>query len=323
MHEIPSIQKNAPIYVAGHRGLVGSAIVRALTSQRYTNLICRTHGELDLIDAVATTAFFERERPEYVFLVAAKVGGIMANMTYPADFIYQNLVLQSNVIHAAYRVRVRKLLFLASSSIYSRHAIQPFKEEYFLNSPLEETTEPYAIAKIAGIATCQAYNKQYGTHFLSAIPANLYGPNDKFDLDNSHVIPGLIRRFHDAKMSQAKSVSLWGTGAARREFLYVDDLAEACLFLMGHYDDSEIINVGTGEDVSIRELAELVKETVGFHGSIVWDATKPDGTPKKVMDITRITKLGWKARTKLRDGIHLSYEWYLRNCLKHPYTPKH
>ena len=313
MPDIPRIQKDAPIYVAGHRGLVGSAIVRALTSHGYTNLILRTHDELDLIDAVATTAFFEREKPEYVFLAAAKVGGIMANATYPADFIYQNLVLQSNVIHAAYRTRVRKLLFLASSSIYSRHAIQPFKEEYFLDSPLEETTEPYAVAKIAGIATCQAYNKQYGTHFFSAIPANLYGPNDKFDLDNSHVIPGLIRRFHDAKMSQGKFVSLWGTGAARREFLYIDDLADACLFLMDQYDDSEIINVGTGEDVSIQELAELVKETVGFHGSIVWDATKPDGAQKKVMDVTRITKLGWKARTQLRDGIRLTYAWYLKH----------
>lgn len=313
MRGTSSMQKNALIYVAGHRGLVGSAIVRALTSHGYTNLICRTHSELDLIDAVATTAFFERERPEYVFLAAAKVGGIMANMKYPADFIYQNLVLQSNVIHAAYRARVRKLLFLASSSIYARHAIQPFKEEYFLDSPLEATTEPYAVAKIAGIATCQAYNKQYGTHFLSVIPANLYGPNDKFDLDNSHVIPGLIRRFHDAKISQAKSVSLWGTGAARREFLYVDDLADACLFLMGNYDDSEIINVGTEEDISIRALAELVKETVGFHGSIVWDTTKPDGTPRKAVDISRIKKLGWKASTKLYEGLRLTYEWYLKH----------
>lgn len=313
------MQKNASIYVAGHRGLVGSAIVRVLTSHGYTNLICRTHDELDLLDAVATTAFFEREKPEYVFLAAAKVGGIMANMMYPADFIYQNLVLQSNVIHAAYRTRVRKLLFLASSSIYSRHAIQPFKEEYFLDSPLEETTEPYAIAKIAGIATCQAYNKQYGTHFLSVIPANLYGPNDKFDLDNSHVIPGLIRRFHDAKMSQAKSVSLWGTGAARREFLYVDDLADACLFLMDHYDDSEIINVGTGEEISIQDLAELVQEIVGFQGSIVWDAKRPDGTPRKVGNVSRIAKLGWKANTKLSDGIRLTYAWYL----KHPHVPKH
>lgn len=313
MREIPGIQRDAPIYVAGHRGLVGSAIVRALTSHGYTNLICRTHSELDLIDAVATTAFFEREKPEYVFLAAAKVGGIMANMTYPADFIYQNLVLQSNVIHAAYRTRVRKLLFLASSSIYSRHAPQPFKEEYFLGGPLEETTEPYAIAKIAGIATCQAYNKQYNTHFLSVIPANLYGPNDKFGLDNSHVIPGLIRRFHDAKISQAKSVSLWGTGTARREFLYIDDLADACLFLMDHYNDSEIINVGTGEEVSIQELAELVKETVGFHGSIVWDATKPNGTPRKVGNIGRISKLGWKASTKLHEGLRLTYEWYLKH----------
>lgn len=313
MRGTSSIQKNALIYVAGHRGLVGSAIVRVLTSHGYTNLILRTHSELDLLDAVATTTFFEREKPEYVFLAAAKVGGIMANMMYPADFIYQNLVLQSNVIHAAYRTRVRKLLFLASSSIYSRHAPQPFKEEYFLDSPLEETTEPYAIAKIAGIATCQAYNKQYGTHFLSVIPANLYGPNDKFDLDNSHVIPGLIRRFHDAKMSQAKSVSLWGTGAARREFLYVDDLADACLFLMDHYDDSEIINVGTGEEIAIQDLAELVQEIVGFQGSIVWDAKKPDGTPRKVGNVSRIAKLGWKARTKLREGLRLTYEWYLEH----------
>ena len=313
MRGTSSKPRNAPIYVAGHRGLVGSAIVRMLTSRGYTNLICRTHSELDLIDAVATTAFFEREKPEYVFLAAAKVGGIMANITYPADFIYQNLILQSNVIHIAYRARVRKLLFLASSSIYSRHASQPFKEEYFLSGHLEETTEPYAIAKIAGIATCQAYNRQYGTHFLSVIPTNLYGPNDKFNLDNSHVIPGLIRRFHDAKISQARSVSLWGTGTARREFLYIDDLADACLFLMDHYDDSEIINVGTGEDVSIQELAELVQETVGFQGSIFWDVTKPDGTPRKVGNIARITKLGWKANTKLKDGIRLTYAWYLRH----------
>lgn len=308
------MQKNAPIYVAGHKGLVGSAIVRVLTSRGYANLICRTHNELDLIDAAATAAFFEREKPEYVFLVAAKVGGIMANIKYPADFIYQNLAIQNNVIHAAYRARVRKLLFLGTFCIYPLLAPQPLKEEYFLSGPPEETIKPYAIAKIAGIATCQAYNRQYGTHFLSAIPTNLYGPNDKFDLDNSHAIPGLIQRFHEAKISQARSVSLWGTGVARREFLYIDDLADACLFLMDNYDDSEIINIGTGEDISIRELAELVKETVGFRGSIVWDASKPDGALRKVGDVSRIIKLGWKARTKLREGLRRTYEWYL----KHP-----
>lgn len=304
------MDKTAKIYVAGHRGLVGSAIVRHLREQGYENLCLRTRDELDLTDPLRVTEFFELERPEYVFLAAAKVGGILANDTYPADFIRENLAIQTNLIHAAYQFGVRKLLFLGSSCIYPKLAQQPIREEYLLTGPLEPTNEAYAIAKIAGIKMCQAYNRQYGTRFISVMPTNLYGPGDNFDLNNSHVLPALIRKFHEAKMSNISEVVVWGTGNPRREFLHVDDLADACLFLMERYEDSEIINIGTGKDISIRELAELIKEITGYQGSIRWDLSKPDGTPRKLLDISRIESLGWKPKITLREGIRQTYEWY-------------
>ena len=298
------------IYIAGHKGLVGSAIVRALKKQGYNNFILRTHSELDLLDQKSATDFFKKEKPEYVFLAAAKVGGIMANRTYPADFIYQNLQIQNNIIHHSHLNGVKKLLFLGSSCIYPRLARQPIKEEYLLTEALETTNESYAIAKIAGIKMCQAYNKQYGTDFISVMPTNLYGPNDNFDPETSHVLPALIRKFHEAKINNQTEVVVWGTGAPKREFLYVDDLADACIFLMNNYDNSEIINIGTGEDISIKELAEMIKEITGFTGEINWDASKPDGTPRKLLDVSKLHNLGWKHQINLPDGILSVYEWY-------------
>ncbi len=351
------MDKYAKIYVAGHKGLVGSSIVRELKRKGYNNLILKSHSELDLERQEEVENFFKRERPEYVFLAAAKVGGIMSNKTYPAEFIYNNLAIQVNVIHSAYKFGVKKLLFLGSSCIYPKHAPQPMKEEYLLTSPLEPTNEAYAIAKIAGLKMCRYYNDQYGTNFISVQPTNLYGPNDRYDLFNSHVLPALIRKFHLAKLymkgdyesikedfikrpmkefpengsnedinkflnnfgiikneNDDTIVKLWGTGSPKREFLYVDDLAGAVVFLMEKYnyrDIGELINIGTGEDLTIKELAETVKEVVGFNGKIEWDNSKPDGTPRKLLDVSKISKLGWKATTSLKEGIKLTYIDYL------------
>lgn len=307
------MHKGAKIYVAGHRGLVGSAILRKLQAEGYSNIVTRTHQELDLTNQQEVYQFFETERPEYVFLAAAKVGGILANSTYPADFIRENLLIQTNVIDAAYRYGVKKLLFLGSSCIYPKFAPQPIKEEYLLTGALEPTNEPYAIAKIAGIKMCQAYNKQYGTNFISVMPTNLYGPGDNFDLETSHVLPALIRKFHEAKVARAPHVVVWGTGTPRREFLHVDDLADACLFLMNNYDSSEIINIGVGKDLTIVELANLIKEIVGYKGEIVFDTSKPDGTPRKLLDVSKLFNLGWRPRIRLEDGIRSTYEWFVRN----------
>jgi len=318
------MDKNAKIYIAGHRGLVGSAIVRKLRAEGYTNLVLRTSKELDLKNTVAVAEFFAVEKPEFVFLAAAKVGGIVANESYPAEFIYNNLMIQSNVIHQASLSGVARLLFLGSSCIYPKLAPQPLKEEYLLTGPLEPTNDAYAVAKIAGITMCRAYNRQYGTRYLAAMPTNLYGPGDNFDLEESHVLPALIRKFHEAKCTGTDTVTVWGTGAPYREFLHVDDLADACLFLMNLPEDSysplltlqsspALINIGSGEEVTIRELALLVKESVGFEGSLVFDSTKPDGTPRKLCDISKLHALGWKHRTGLKDGIRSAYEWYLNN----------
>ena len=301
---------SSKIYIAGHRGLVGSAIVRGFKKQGYNNFILRTHSELDLLDQKSATDFFKKEKPEYVFLAAAKVGGIMANRTYPADFIYQNLQIQNNIIHHSYLNGVKKLLFLGSSCIYPKLCSQPIKEEYLLTGELEPTNEPYAIAKIAGIKMCPAYNKQYETDFISVMPTNLYGSGDNFDLENSHVLPALIRKFHEAKINNQNEIVVWGTGAPKREFLHVDDLADACIFLMNNYDNSEIINIGTGEDISIKELAEMIKEITGFTGEINWDASKPNGTPRKLLDVGKLHNLGWKHQINLPDGILSVYEWY-------------
>jgi GDP-L-fucose synthase len=299
------------IFVAGHRGLVGSAIVRRLRSAGHENLALRTRQELDLEDQAGVFRFFEEEKPDYVFFAAAKVGGILANSTYPADFIRDNLAVELNVIEAAYRAGVQKLLFLGSSCIYPKLAPQPIREEYLLTGELEPTNEWYAIAKIAGIKLCQAYNQQYGTRFISAMPTNLYGPNDNFDLQTSHVLPALLRKFHEAKERGAPEVVVWGSGRPRREFLHVDDLADACLYLMEHHEGSEIVNVGVGEDVSIRELAELIRDVVGYEGELVFDASKPDGTPRKLLDVSRIRGLGWAATIPLRGGVEQTYDWYL------------
>jgi len=307
------MEKESKIYVAGHTGMVGSAIVRKLKAEGYTNLLLRTHRELDLLDQQAVKKFFENERPEYVFMAAARVGGILANNTYRTQFIYENLQIQNNVIHQAYLCGVKKLLFLGSSCIYPRLAPQPIKEEYLLTGPLESTNEPYAIAKIAGIKMCQAYNAQYGKKFISAMPTNLYGPNDNFDLRNSHVLPALLRKFHEAKIGAQPQVEIWGTGAPLREFLHVDDLADACLFLMENYDGDEMVNIGVGKEISIRELAELIREIVGYRGDLVFNTAKPDGTPRKLLDISRLTALGWSARTGLREGIARTYDWYVEN----------
>jgi GDP-L-fucose synthase len=307
------MNKDSKIYVAGHRGLVGSAILRKLQADGYTNLVYRTSQELDLRDKNQVDRFFEEEKPEYVFLAAAKVGGIVANNEYPADFIRDNLMIQTNVIDAAYRNGVKKLLFLGSTCIYPKFAPQPLKEEYLLTGELEPTNEPYAIAKIAGIKMCQSYNRQYGTKYISVMPTNLYGPNDNFDLHTSHVLPALIRKFHEAKENNAPYVEIWGTGTPRREFLYSDDLADACVFLMNNYEGNEIVNVGVGEDISIKELAEKIKSIVGYEGEIIFDTTKPDGTPRKLVDVSKINALGWKASISLDEGLQKAYQWFLDN----------
>ena len=345
------MRKGSRIYVAGHRGLVGSAFLRKLQTEGYTNLITRTHDELNLLRQDRVDTFFQAEKPQYVILAAAKVGGIWGNHTHPADFIYENIAIQTNVIHAAYKNSVDKLLFLGSSCIYPKHCPQPIKEEYLLSNHLESTNEPYAIAKIAGIKMCQAYNRQYNTRYISLMPNNLYGPNDNFDLETSHVLPALIRKFHLAKLAAAgdwqaiqndeitrgplpddikkalgldpathkpfdgknvkPAVILWGTGAPRRELLHVDDLADAGVFLMNRYDESEIINIGWGRDQTILELARMVSEVVGFKGDIKWDAVKPDGTPQKLLDVSRLSKLGWQPKIDLKAGIREVYQWYL------------
>jgi len=306
----------ARIFVAGHRGLVGSAIVRALADRGYHNLVTATRGELDLRDTGRVRRFFEDQRPEYVFVAAAKVGGIHANDTYPADFIYDNLMIECNLIHAAYRQAVTKLLFLGSTCIYPKLAPQPLKEESLLTGPLEPTNESYAIAKIAGIKLCQAYRKQYGCRFIAAMPTNLYGPGDNFDLENSHVLAALIRKFYDARQRGAPTVEVWGSGAPLREFCHVDDCADACLFLMQHYDDPEIINIGHGKDISIRDLALMIKDVAGFAGDIVFDPSKPDGTPRKLVDCSRIFALGWRPTIMLSDGIRATYGWFTSQATK-------
>ncbi len=308
------MNKDAKIYVAGHQGLVGSALVRKLQSQGYGNLILKTSRELDLRQQTDVEAFFMTERPEYVFLAAAKVGGILANDTYKAEFIYDNIMIAANVIHAAYSCKAQKLLNLGSSCIYPKFSRQPMKEEYLLTGTLEQTNEPYAIAKIAAIKLCRYYNEQYGTNFISVMPTNLYGPYDNFNLETSHVLPALIRRFHEARISGLKNVTVWGTGEPFREFLHVDDLADACVFLMQHcnyHDIGEFINIGTGTEIQIRELAEMVKKIVDFRGAIHFDDTKPDGTPRKLLDVTRLNKMGWVHKIQLEAGIQETYQWYL------------
>lgn len=346
------MEKSSQIYVAGHTGLVGSALIRKLKSKGYANLLTRSHSELDLTRQTEVEAFFQTQRPEYVFLAAAKVGGILANNTYPAEFIYDNLIIQTNVIHAAWKTGVKRLLFLGSSCIYPRECPQPMKEEYLLTGPLEATNEPYAIAKISGIKMCQSYNRQYGTDFLAVMPTNLYGPNDNFDLETSHVLPALIRKYHEAKLrmdeieaqgsklkakpdhalsalrfqhSAPPSVVIWGTGKPRREFLHVDDLAEACIFIMNLNQKAyrsiitsqspPLINIGFGKDISIKELSLLIKDIVGFKGETVFDPTKPDGTPRKLLDVSKITKLGWKPEISLKNGIRQTYEWCLKESV--------
>ena len=304
---------DAKIYVAGHRGLVGSAIVRNLEAKGYKNIIYRTHKELDLTNQEAVRVFFEQEKPEYVFLAAAKVGGIHANNTYPADFIYDNLMIQNNVIKAAHDFEVKKLLFLGSTCIYPKMAPQPIKEEYLLTGALEETNEAYAVAKIAGLEMCKFFKRQYGDNFISCMPTNLYGPNDNFDLKSSHVLPALIRKFHEAKVNGSDTVEVWGTGTPLREFIYVDDMADACVFLMENYDGEQHVNIGTGEEVSIRELAETVKEVVGFEGELVFNTDMPDGTPRKLTTVDKLQGLGWKHKVSLNEGIRLAYEWFLEN----------
>ncbi len=306
------MEKESKIYVAGHRGMVGSAIVRKLTSLGYTNLLTRTSAELDLRNQQQVADFFDVEKPEFVFLAAAKVGGIVANNTYRADFLYENLAIQNNIIHGSYLNKVKKLMFLGSSCIYPKLAPQPLKESYLLSGYLEQTNEPYAIAKIAGIKMCEAYRAQYGCNFISVMPTNLYGTNDNYDLVNSHVLPAMIRKFHEAKDKGASEMTLWGTGSPMREFLHADDLAEACLFLMENYNESELVNIGTGEDVTIKNLAALVKQIVGFKGEIIWDTSKPDGTPRKLMDVSKLHGLGWHHKIALEDGIKLAYQDFLK-----------
>jgi len=304
------------IYIAGHRGMAGSAILRNLEARGYHNIITHTHSKLDLTNQQAVNNFFEAERPEYVFLAAAKVGGILANSTYPAEFIYDNLMIEANVIHAAYTYGLKKLLFLGSSCIFPRLAPQPLKEEYLLTGELEVTNEAYAVAKIAGIRMCKHYNQQYGTNFISVMPTNLYGPGDNYDLETSHVMAALIRKFHEAKMGNKSQVVVWGTGAPRREFMHVDDMADACVYLMENCDAEDIgefVNVGVGGDLTIRELAELIKDIVGYEGEIVYDTSKPDGTPQKLLDVSRLHGLGWDAKISIRDGIKQAYEWYVNN----------
>jgi len=307
------VEKDAKIYVAGHRGLVGSAIMKKLKKEGYNNLVYRTSSELDLRRQEKVEEFFEEEKPEYVILAAAKVGGIQANDTYSAEFLYDNLIIESNVIDAAYQNDVKKLLFLGSSCIYPKFADQPMKEDYLLTGKLESTNEGYAVAKITGIKLCEHYNKQYDTNFISAMPTNLYGPNDNFDLETSHVLPALIRKFHEAKVNDEDEVVIWGTGKPRREFLHVDDLADSLLFLMNNYNGDQFVNVGVGKDISILELAELIRDIVGFEGEIVNDLSKPDGTPRKLLDVTRLNDLGWKAQISLEEGIKDTYQWFKEN----------
>ncbi len=315
------IAKTAKIFIAGHKGLVGSALVRCLQNQGYNNLVLRTHAELDLLHQSAVSNFFTIEKPEYVFLAAAKVGGILSNNTYPADHIYENLEIQNNIIHQSYKNGVKKLLFLGSSCIFPRLCPQPMKEEYLLTGLLEPTNEPYALAKIAGIKMCQSYNRQYGTNFIAAMPTNLYGPNDNFDLDTSHVFPGFVRKFLEAKEHEDKQIIIWGTGVARREFLHVDDMADGCLFLMNNFDPTKeqnekgeiFFNLGTGNDISIKELAELFKKIIGYNGEITWDKSKPDGMPQKLQDMTKMHALGWKHKVDLEEGIKLMYDWFKDN----------
>ena len=310
------MEKNAKIYVAGHRGMVGSAIVRALKNQGYTNIITRTSKELDLRRQIDVEEFFTKEKPDYVFLAAAKVGGILANNEAPADFMYDNMILEMNVIHEAYKNKVKKLMFLGSSCIYPRMAPQPMKEDCLLTSELEKTNEAYALAKISGLKYCEYLNRQYNTDFISVMPTNLYGPNDNYHPEHSHVLPALIRRFHEAKENNLNEVVIWGTGTPLREFLYVDDLADACVYLMNTYSGNETVNLGTGKELSIRELAELVKKVVGFKGNITFDTTKPDGTPRKLLNVSKLEKLGWKYKTELEDGIKLAYEDFLNNDMR-------
>ena len=311
------MDKKAKIYVAGHRGMVGSAIVRRLQANGYSNIVARTHQELDLLDQSAVDAFLQQERPDYLFLAAAKVGGIQANNVYRADFIYQNLMIETNLIHAAHQAGVSRLLFLGSSCIYPRDCVQPIKEEYLLTGPLEPTNEPYAIAKIAGIKLCESYNRQYGRQYVSVMPTNLYGPNDNYDFNNSHVLPALLRKVHEAKQRGDKSITVWGSGQPMREFLYVDDMADACIFLM---ENESIVrglyNVGTGTDVTIRQLAETIMNVVGFAGEIVFDATKPDGTPRKLLDVSTLGALGWWAKVSLQNGISMTYADYCQAVVR-------
>jgi GDP-L-fucose synthase len=306
------VKHDAKLYVAGHRGMVGSAIWRELERQGFKNLVGRAHKELDLLDANAVSRFYAEEKPEYVFVAAAKVGGILANDRQPAEFLFQNLQIQNNVIHGAWKAGVKKLLFLGSSCIYPKLAPQPLREDYLLTGPLEPTNEWYAVAKIAGIKMCQAYRRQYGADFISAMPTNLYGPNDNYDLKTSHVLPALIRKFHEAKAIRAASVTCWGTGKPLREFLYAEDLASACVFLMQRYSDEQFINVGFGRDIPVRDLAEVIRRIVGYEGAIEWDTNKPDGTPRKLMDSSRLFALGWKPRIDLETGIRLAYDDFLK-----------
>jgi len=310
------MDKNSKIYVAGHRGLAGSAIVRKLQADGYNDIIFKTREELDLLDQEATRFFFEQERPEYVFLAAAKVGGVMANKTQKADFIYQNLQIQNNIIYNARRYGVKKLLFLGSSCIYPKICPQPIKEEYLMTGSLEETSGAYSLAKIAGIKMCQSFNEQYGTNYISVMPANLYGPNDNFDKNNGHVLQALLRKFYEAKRNNEKEVILWGTGSPLREFLYSDDMADAVVFLMNNYDGSEILNIGTGGDITIKELAEKIKDLVKYEGEIKWDVSKPDGAPRKLLDVSKINKFGWKYKTELNDGLMKVFEWFMVNYEK-------
>jgi GDP-L-fucose synthase len=309
------MNKSDKIYVAGHRGMVGSAIVRKLKAEGFNNLFLRTSSELDLRNQQSVEGFFATEKPDYVFMAAAKVGGIQANNTYRADFIYDNLMIQNNVIHASWKEGVKKLMFLGSSCIYPKMAPQPLKEEYLLTGLLEPTNEPYAIAKITGIKMCDAYRAQYGCNFISVMPTNMYGPNDNYDLNNSHVLPALIRKFHEAKLRNEPAVEMWGTGSPRREFLHADDLAEACYFLMQQYNDAGFVNIGTGEDIAIKDLALMVKDIVGYNGEIQHDLTKPDGTPRKLMDVTKLHNMGWKAKIALREGIEKVYREFEKESL--------
>ncbi len=310
------MEKNAKIYIAGHRGMVGSAIFRKLQKEGYTNIVTRTSAELDLRVQQDVADFFASEKPDYVFLAAAKVGGIVANNTYRADFLYENLQIQNNIIHSAYINKVKKLMFLGSSCIYPKLAPQPLKEEYLLTGPLEPTNEPYAIAKIAGIKMCDAYRAQYGCNYISVMPTNLYGYNDNYHPENSHVLPALIRRFHEAKVQNLPDVTIWGTGSPKREFLFADDLAEACYYLMQNYDEEGLVNIGTGEDISIKDLALLVKDIIGYPGEIKFDTTRPDGTPRKLMDVTKLHSKGWKHTIELHEGIKLAYEDFLSHKAK-------